>query len=279
MCGPTGTDEHSAPYLRIPSTFCRTQPIKQLADNYWNIRGDFKIAKVINIGTHMSLVKKADGTFIAIDSYGLAPEDQRQLLALTDGGAKVAAVLNVHPFHTVHCKFMQNLLPHARLIGSRRHHEKAPDLRWDAALIEDPETWQEFADVLDFSIPAGVDFISADENVHVSSVIVRHRESGIVHVDDTLMYLDLPTLARKVLPGPKLRFHPRLSAGLEKRAGAADDYMRWARTMAQERADTKIVCAAHKGIMQLTQQTFADAIETALEHVADTLSKHRKTYG
>ena len=227
----------------------------------------------------MSLVRKPDGTFILLDSYELDDSDREELMALTYGGSLIKAVLNVHPFHTIHCKFIQEMLPNARLIGTRRHHNQMPDLPWDPALIEDPSTQQEFADIFDFSMPAGIDFIPEDESIHVGSVIVRHRESGIVHVDDTLMFLDVPSLVDKLLPGPKLRFHPKLAEGLEKRPGAADDYMAWAQSLARDWADTKMICAAHNGILRTSGETFADAIEEALEHVSDTLAEHRKTFG
>ncbi|CAN0558113.1 unnamed protein product, partial [Ectocarpus sp. 8 AP-2014] len=163
----------------------------------------------------------------------------------------IEAVLNVHPFHTIHCDFMQKMIPHARLIGTHRHHQQKPDLQWDPALIEDPATQKEFADLFDFSIPSGVDFVSDDDDVHVGSVLVRHRASGTVHVDDTLMYIDLPSLLQKMVPGPKLQFHPKLADGLEKRAGAADDYIRWAKDLAHNWTDTQTICAAHNGIIDL----------------------------
>ncbi len=257
----------------------RSLAIEHLSDNFWNIRGDFKISHVLNIGTHMSLVRKPDGRFLLLDSYELDRSDQKELLELTDGGALIDAVLNVHPFHTIHCKFIQELLPHARLIGTKRHHQQSPDLHWDSDLIEDPATQRQFADILQFSIASGVDFISDDDSVHVGSVIVRHKESGIVHADDTLMVIDLPALVQMVVPGPKLRFHPKLSDGLEKRVGAADDYIRWARDMARDWADTRTVCAAHNGIARLDDESFTDTINRALEHASSTLDDHRKTYG
>jgi hypothetical protein len=261
------------------STFSRSIAIEHLADNFWNIRGDFKISHVINIGTQMSLVRKPDGSFILLDAYEIDEADREALMALTYGGSLIEAVLNVHPFHTIHCEFINKLLPSARLIGTRRHHEKMPDLPWDSALIEDQSTQQQFTDIFDFSIPAGVDFVPEDESVHVSSVLVRHRESRIVHVDDTLMFIDLPSLAEKLLPGPRLRFHPKLADGLEKRPGAADDYIGWARSLAEEWDDTKIACVAHNGIFRLTGETFAEAIEEALEQASGTLDDHRNKFG
>ena len=254
-----------------------TETIDHLAENFWNIRGDFKIAHVINIGTHMSLVRKPDGRFILIDAYEPGGEDRAALMILTDNGALIDAVLNVHPFHTVHCKFVHETLPHARLVGTRRHHEQKPQLDWDPAPIEDVATQQQFADLFDFSIPAGLEFVPEDESVHASSVLVRHRQSGIVHVDDTLMYLEPPSLIKLVAPATKLRFHSKLAEALQKRMGAADDFVRWAKDLARDWADTRIVCAAHNGIAHLTDQTFSQAIEDALEQASNTLQNHRNS--
>ncbi len=252
--------------------------MQHLADGFWNIRGDFRVAKLLNVGTHMSLVRRPNGRFLLLDSYAADEETVRAIRALTDDGQRIDAVLNVHPFHTVHCAFVQELVPHAKLIGTRRHHRYAPDLNWDPALIEDAATQAEFADTLDFSIPAGVDFISDDDSVHVGSVIVRHRASGIVHVDDTLSAFDLPSLIEKMMSGPDLRFHPKLAAGLEKRAGAADDYTAWAKSLGAAWRDTAIVCTAHNSILHLKDRSFADAMDAALEDADATLSKHRKKY-
>jgi len=253
--------------------------VDHLADDFWHICGDFRIARIINVGTQMSLVRRPGGTFVLLDSYEPDEADQEELSALTNGGLQVEAVLNLHPFHTVHCGFVQQWLPHARLIGTRRHHHHLPHLRWDPAPIEDTATQRQFADTLDFSIPSGVDFVSDDEDVHVGSVIARHRAGGIVHADDTLNVLDLPSLVQMLLPGPKLRFHPELAKGLEKRSGAADDYIRWANGLARDWADTQIVCAAHTGVHTLSDETFAESIAAALDYASDTLDAHREAYG
>lgn len=253
--------------------------IEHLSQNFWNIRGDFRIAGVLNIGTHMSLVRKEDGTFILIDACEMDPDDRRDLLALTEDGTRIEVVLNVHPFHTVDCEQIHELLPHATLIGTRRHHTLLPDLPWSPEPVEDESTQRQFARTFDFSVPDGVDLVTDDDSVHAGSVLVRHRETGIVHVDDTLLYLDLPSLVEKFGAGPKLRFHPKLSDALQKRAGAADAFASWARALANEWRGTPIVCAAHKGIYHMADTTFRAAIEDALENCTSTLDEHRKQYG
>lgn len=253
--------------------------MNHLADDFWNVRGDFRIAHVLNIGTQMSLVRKASGTFLLLDCYEPDQDDFAQIMALTNNGSQIEAVLNLHPFHTVHCDFVQRMAPDARMIGTRRHCKHLPHLRWDAAFIEDSATQWQFADTLDFSIPSGVDFISDDPDVHVGSVVARHRASRAVHADDTLNVLDLPSLVEAIMPGPELRFHPKLADGLEKRAGAAADYIGWAKQLARDWADTQVVCAAHNGIGWMTEQSFGEAIAKALDYASGTLDEHRKNFG
>ncbi|PRX08771.1 UNVERIFIED_ORG: hypothetical protein BCL66_109104 [Martelella mediterranea] len=253
--------------------------MQQLAENFWTFRGDFKVAKVINLGTHMSLVRRANGRFLLLDSYDLDEDDRNALLSMTDGGRAIEAIINVHPFHTLHCAAVHAVVPQARLVGTRRHHEQAPDLPWEPGLIEDPETQDAFAADLAFSVPQGVDFISHDASVHVASVLVRHRQSGIVHVDDTLNVLAAPGFLGRVLPQSKLKFHPQLSKALQKRAGAADDYARWARNLAEAWSGTPIVCAAHSSIRKLPEDGWRREMTDALAAVEKTLSRHRSAHG
>ncbi|WP_379921496.1 hypothetical protein [Erythrobacter sp. R86502] len=253
--------------------------MKQLHDHFWNFRGSFKVAKVIDIGTQMSLVRRPNGRFIVLDSYDLDEDDLAHLLSLTDNGNAVDAIINVHPFHTIHCKALRSALPNARMIGTRRHREEVSDLGWDADAIEDAETQNQFADALEFTIPDGVDFVSSDDSVHVSSVIVRHRSSGIVHVDDTINVLMPPEILKAVLPEPRLRFHPMLKKALQERPGAADDYVRWARKIASDWTGTPVVCAAHSAVRTLPEGGWETEILSALDDVQDTLSAHRDTYG
>jgi len=252
--------------------------MKQLGANFWNFRGTFKIAKIIDVGTQMSLVRQANGRFILIDSYAVTGSDRENLLTLTDNGAAIDAIINVHPFHTLHCRAAHELAPHARLFGTQRHRIQAPELPWQQVAIEDAATQVQF-DELDFSVPAGLDLVTADDSVHAASVLVRHRESGIVHVDDTLMVLVAPGPLRHVLPQSRLRFHPMLRKALQPRPGAADDFANWARGVADKWAGTPIVCAAHSAVRRLGPSGWHSEISRALSDVTGTLDKHRTRCG
>lgn len=253
--------------------------MKQLSDTFWNIRGVHRVGGVLDIGTQMSLVRRDDGRFVVIDGCPLDDAQRDALLALTGNGERVAAVVHVHPFHTLHVEATQRLFPGATLHGTERHRRVSPSLPWSTTPVE---AWGEdhpFADLFDLSVPDGVDFVCADERVHAASVLVRHRRDGIVHVDDTLNVLAAPGRLRRLLPQSSLRMHPLLARALKPEAGAARAYAAWARTLALRWADTRIVCAAHSAVRRLPEGGFAHEMEAALERVSRVLDRHRARYG
>ena len=253
--------------------------IERLAEDFLTFRGSYRFKGIIQLGTQMSLARRPSGKYLLLDSYTLEGEDKSALLVATDGGKAIEAVLNLHPFHTLHCEAVHALLPHAAHYGTRRHHRLLPNLPWRPGAMEDAETQAMFADTLDLSVPTGVDFVCEDETVHVASVLARHRASRIVHVDDTLNVLAPPSLLKPLLPEPKIRFHPMLKKALGKRAGAADDYARWAKSLAEDWADTPVVCAAHSSIRRLPEGGFRREVLDALDDSEGVLAAHREQYG
>lgn len=256
--------------------------IIHVADDFWNIRGSFKIGGVVDIGTQASLVRRGDGKFVFVDSYALAGDVEQEVLDLTNGGQDVEAILNVHPFHTVFARNMHERFPRAKLYGTARHVSRFSELPWDALRTEDPELHAMFASDFQFSVPRGVDFISADENVHFSSVLVQHRNSKTLHVDDTLMYVRLPKLARVLGRSDVMSFHPTLAKALEKRPGAARDFRDWATDLAERWRDAQNLCAAHTATLLARNNQGASIharLLKALGKAGRTLDAHERKYG
>jgi len=257
-----------------------SEEIVKITDDFWNIRGEFKIGGVLNIGTHASLVRRASGKYVLLDAYTLNSALKADVDALTNNGADIEAIINLHPFHTVHVMGMHAQYPNARLYGTQRHHDKFPNLAWQAELTESAECAALFADDFEFAIPAGVDFISANEHLHFSSVLAYHKASKTIHADDTFMYLPLPGLLGK-LKKPALSFHMTLTKALEKRAGAAQDFCDWASQLSERWATAENLCAAHSAPLLAADNT-ADAITKrivgALQKVEKTLRAHERKY-
>ena len=255
--------------------------IIEVASDFWNIRGSFKLGGLIDIGTQASLVRRGNGRFVVLDSYALTGEVEREVLELTNGGKDVEAIINVHPFHTVYAREMHERFPDARLYGTARHLSRFPELPWEAQRSEDPELHARFADDFDFSVPRGVDFISSNENVHFSSVLVLHRASKTIQVDVTLMYIRLPKAARLLGRTDSMSFHPTLGKALEKRPGAARDFRIWAEGLAEGWREARNLCAAHTAALTAEKNRGAsihDRILEALDKTSRTLKAHERKH-
>ena len=256
--------------------------IIQVAEGFWNIRGSFKVAGLVDVGTQASLVRRANGRFVILDSYTLSGDLEREVLELTNGGKDIEAILNLHPFHTVHVRVMHERFPDARHYGTARHLSRYPELAWEPERTEDAALHAMYSEDFDFSIPRGVDFISPNEHVHFSSVLALHRASRTIHVDDTLTYVRLPKAARLLGRPDVLRFHPTLRFALEKRAGASQELRAWAKELAGRWHEAENLCAAHSATLLASKNRGAsirDRILSALDRVEGTLRAHEKKYG
>jgi hypothetical protein len=258
------------------------EEIIEVSSDFWNIRGSFKIGGVVDIKTHASLVRRTNGNFVFLDSYSLGPAAREQVADIVGSDGEIEAILNVHPFHTMHVAKMHALYPAALLYGTARHLELFPDLPWEAELTEDPELHDLYADDFEFSVPEGVDFISANDNIHFSSVLVMHQASHTIHVDDTFMYIQLPLMLRLLGIKDSLGFHPTLSSALQKRSGAAADFRAWARALIDDWEDAENLCAAHTGPLLAGDNTGApipERIKKALRRCEPALRIHQYRYG
>jgi len=91
--------------------------VVQISDDFWNIRGSYKVRGLVEIGTHVSLVRLGSGRFVFLDSYSLEGPAREFVDALTDGGEDLEAVINLHPFHTMHVRRMHALYRAAGPVG------------------------------------------------------------------------------------------------------------------------------------------------------------------
>ena len=250
--------------------------ILKLSADYWNIRGSLKLGGMLDIDTQASLLRLASGRFVLLDSLALDAPTLAAVRAATGNGADIEAILNLHPFHTVHVQAAHQAFPQAKLYGTRRHVERFADLPWEAELTESAELHARYADDLAFSVPAGVDFVSANPNLHFASVLAYHRASGALHVDDTLMVMRLPGPLKAL--GTRVAFHPTLAPTLQRRAGAAQDFRDWAQGLIRDWGQARHLCAAHTHMLA-DAGPLGPRIEQALGRVRKTLARHEAKHG
>ncbi|MEM7160525.1 MAG: hypothetical protein AAF799_47250 [Myxococcota bacterium] len=246
--------------------------IHEIADGFWNIRGSFKILGLLDVGTQASLVRLGSGGFVMLDSYTLEGPTADEVLRLTDGGKAVEAVINLHPFHTLHIEPMAKLFPNAKHYGTARHHSRFADMSWEPERTETAAFAALFADDFDFMVPRGVDFIPSNENLHFASVLAFHKPSATLHVDDTLNWMPFPL-------GNRLAFHPSLKGVLERRPGATADFRTWAEEFIARCDSVRQVCTAHAKLAPVADDPpggIAQRVREALGRVEKVLVAHEQ---
>ncbi len=234
--------------------------IIDLGVGFWNIRGTFRLGGVLNIGTQCSLVKLSSEKFVFLDSYTLTDDVRAQVMALTNNGQDVEAVLNLHPFHTVHCTQMAKDFPQATFYGSSRHHKKVPEVQWAKDLVESDAVAKRYPE-LKFSISQGIHYIAPNEMIHAGSLLAFHPASKSLHVDDTFM--SPPTkLLEAVLP--ELLLHPTTKKALKNETNAGKQYCDWASKLAHDWRDVRNFCAAHSYLVKFKDGEFEKALLKAI---------------
>lgn len=238
---------------------------------FWNVRGSQKIAGLVDVGTQMSLVRRASGRYLVLDCYMPDAKARDRLLRLTDGGRAVDAILNLHPFHTLHVANVAALFPHAKLYGTERHRTRLPHLEWQTPSTESATLRDLFLDTLTFTVPRGVDFVCPDERQHFASVLAFHPASQTLHVDDTLTWLALPLIGG-------LRFHPSLTKVLQRRPRAVADFRSWLVELRALFANVRSVCTAHMKALPPSDDEWPERLENAIAKIEKRLDKHEQRF-
>ena len=234
--------------------------ILNVGAGFWNVRGSFKIGGILDVGAQCSLVKLSSGKFIFLDSYELKDEVRDTVMKLTNNGQDVAAVLNVHPYHTVHCEQMAKDFPQAIFYGSRRHPEQAPAVNWSSDLVESKAVTERYPE-LEFSLPKGIYYIAPEEAVHAGSLLVYHPTSKSLHVDDTFMTPPIKILDAVL---PEVLLQPDTKKALKDDPDAGKQYCDWATQLAHD-WDVRYFCAAHTHMIEFEEGRFKETLLKTIE--------------
>lgn len=249
-----------------------TDQMVKIAEDFWNIRGSFKLGGMLDIGTQSSLVRLQTGRFVLLDAYTLSGDVLSHVLELTHGGDAIEAVLHLHPFHTIHVEPVANQFPGAKQYGTDRHVRKAPGIDWEPERTDSPALHALFNGDFTFTVPRGVDFIPTNESLHFASVLALHRASRTLHVDDTLTYTNLPLVGGVSL-------HPTLKQVLQKRPGAAAEFRAWCDELVGLCEGVDHLCTAHTRPLPPGDGSVADMVRKAVAKASKTVAAHEKRYG
>ena len=247
--------------------------IESISDDFWNIRGSFRVLGLLDVQTQCSLIRLRSGGYAMLDSYTLEGDVRERVLARTDAGRAVEAVINLHPFHTMHIDAMRPLFPEAKHYGTARHHERFSSFPWEPQRTEDPDFAALFEDDLELWVPDGAQLVTDSDRVHFGSVLAIHAATQTLHVDDTLSWLPLPL-------GGLLHWHPTLRRALNPSPEAADAFRQWAERLAQRCEKVRNVCTAHARGSSLRAEEpgeVAGRIRAATKRVEWVLGLHERS--
>ncbi|WP_367104361.1 hypothetical protein [uncultured Psychrobacter sp.] len=235
--------------------------IYDLGAGFWSIRGSFVRNGMIDIGNQSALIKLQSGKFILLDSYTLTGEVREQVMALTNNGQDIEAVLNVHPFHTVHCARVAKDFPHATFYGSARHHKEVPEVDWSDDYVESEAVAQRYPE-LEFSVPKGIYYIAPDDSVHSGSLLVFHPASQSLYVDDTF---EIPPskLFNEIQAG--INLHATTLKALKDEPDAGKNYCDWATDLAHKWREIRNFCGAHSGLVVFEEGKFESALLATID--------------
>jgi hypothetical protein len=127
----------------------------EVANKFWNIRVNFKMfAGLVDLGSQMSLIQLNNGKFLVIDTVSLTEQTRAAIDRLTENGAKIEAVIGVHPFHTLAFPAFYEAYPKAPYYGTPRHLRRLTQIPWFGSL-EDSVVRQKWEPEVEMRIPAG----------------------------------------------------------------------------------------------------------------------------
>jgi len=249
-----------------------------IGEGFWNARASFKVMMVINIGTHMSVIKLKNEKFLIIDTIPLDDEAKLELDALTDNGNKIEAVVATHPFHSLSFPAFYEKYPNVPYYGTPRHLRNLKQIPWVGSIAE-PENLNRWAPDVEMRIPAGAEFDNPQPESfnHFSCAWVYHRQSRTVHVDDTInYYAESGGLSQWVTDifgkTGTFSFHPAIGL-LYPTKEAPIQFRDWVKSILHD-WDFDNVCAAHVGVrMGGSKQLLAECLEKA-EPLLEKLSNN-----
>jgi hypothetical protein len=246
------------------------QRIKQIGTTggFYNIRANFKIKGLVNIGTHMSLAKLNNGKFLVIDTVPLDDDLKKELDTLTNNGSDIEAVIATHPFHTLAFPDFYKTYPNVPYFGTPRHIRNQKDIPWAGNIMENLDKW---CPEVQMRIPEGSEFVAPqpESSNHFNSVWVYYPSARTIHVDDTIMFYEDPSLLFKIL-GKKtgqMEFHPTLSnVGLHKTEEAPAQFKQFVEGVLKDWQFDN-ACCAHVGVKvggahEALQETLKNAQST-----------------
>jgi hypothetical protein len=215
---------------------------------FWNIRAPFKVLGLLDVRTHMSIIKLSTGKFLILDTVELDHQLKSEIDQLTDNGKNIEAVIGTHPFHTLAFPAFHTAYPNVPYYGTPRHLRKVTSIPWTGEISQHLNKW---SPEVEMRIPAGAEYVNPTPELlnHFICVWVFSRTAKTLHVDDTVNCYDTNSVLLKITGKKRyqLAWHPTMDGpGLKSEVGAPTQFKKWVEDVLRD-WDFDNICCAHTG--------------------------------
>eukprot|EP00640_Fibrocapsa_japonica_P003302 CAMPEP_0113938906 /NCGR_PEP_ID=MMETSP1339-20121228/5316_1 /TAXON_ID=94617 /ORGANISM="Fibrocapsa japonica" /LENGTH=311 /DNA_ID=CAMNT_0000942235 /DNA_START=71 /DNA_END=1006 /DNA_ORIENTATION=- /assembly_acc=CAM_ASM_000762 len=241
---------------------------EEINPGFFRVAVKFPMAMgMIDIGSHMGLIRLDSGKFVAIDTVdpnasipfnGSAGEIKHDIDLLTENGTLLEAVIATHPYHTLYFPPFYQLYPDAKYYGTPRHLRVQTDIPWVGS-VADAAVLALYEPEIQMRIPptgsSEFDNPLPPASNHFSNAFVLSH--GVLFNDDLLMYLENPKkrigFIASVLAGLKhdsLLFHISMyKVGLRHTPDSAPKLIVWLEQLLED-WDFEVIASAHNGVLK-----------------------------
>ena len=168
------------------------ETLKLIGPNFWNVRSKLLYKGIVDIGTQMSIIRLINEKFIILSTIPLNQLMKQEIKELTNNGTLIEAVIATHPFHTLSFisfyETFQNENTSIAYYGTPRHLKIIDKIPWKGSISDENIRNQWINDSIHMKIPNGCEFNEPKDTNHFSSVLIYHKISNTIHIDDTFLY-------------------------------------------------------------------------------------------
>ncbi|KAI8611343.1 hypothetical protein BC830DRAFT_1171970 [Chytriomyces sp. MP71] len=163
-----------------------SKKIVEVGPGCYNLRAPFKvIGGLVDVGTHMSLIRLSTGGYVALSTVELDTASKAELDVLTSNGELLEAVIATNPFHTMAFPSFYTAYPDAKYYGTPRHLKNIPQIPWSGD-VSDRVVRTFWSPDIELEIPEGAEFVAPvpESYNHFSGIVAFHAASKTLICDD-----------------------------------------------------------------------------------------------
>ncbi|KAJ3382423.1 hypothetical protein HDU84_004276, partial [Entophlyctis sp. JEL0112] len=226
--------------------------INEIAPGVFNLRAPFKVAGLIDVGTHMTFIRLSTGKFVAFSTVVLDGDAKAEVDALTSNGNLLEAVVATNAHHTMAFEAFNKSYPSAAFYGTPRHIRKYPSIPWKGDVSDKSvlTLWDSEIAMKNTDVGVVWDVPNVPEFNHFPGVLVYHRATRTMLVDDCYVIAKNTGFLMKLAIGSgndDMGFHPRFIAALSEDKDAPEQFYKWMVDMLNE-WDVENIATAHSGV-------------------------------